>query len=385
MKKFILPAIILTATPALAAVNCATLPSCSELGYTKSKTDCYKYTVCPFDTAKVACAEAPAVGDIKYSLRSSNHDGWILCNGNQYSQSSYSKLYAVIGTGFCSVRNGGCSSGYFAVPDYRGFFLRGVSYPSTTTSYSTYTGSWNYSTTSPQKQGIPDIYGYVNNIDDEMMNGYSGAFYTGSSSGYDATSDLSGGCKSLYFDASRYNSIYGASSHVTPVNTAVYAYMYAGRVDSSAASAATTAASCVKGNYLYTDGTCSSSYTSSKTVKGIVSSVSNSTSYTYVQYVRGGVSYSSSGTSASTTCTNSGEWLASYSDWKTLPTNIPTSQSVVRSVQSGKYYWSYTSTKYYCSSQTSCSSSSTAGSSSDSTGGAYYPYYYCYGYMYFAK
>ena len=240
MKKFILPAIILTATPALAAVNCATLPSCSELGYTKSKTDCYKYTVCPFDTAKVACAEAPAVGDIKYSLRSSNHDGWILCNGNQYSQSSYSKLYAVIGTGFCSVRSGGCSSGYFAVPDYRGFFLRGISYASTTTSYSSYSNSWNYSTTSPQKQGLPNIYGswyqtiHTNNNRNDVNNTYvSGAINAGSSTGTIShrmpDEKTNAWQRQLSFDASRYNSIYGAQSGVIPGNYAAYIFIYAGK------------------------------------------------------------------------------------------------------------------------------------------------------------
>ena len=229
MKKFILPAILLTATPALAAVNCATLPSCSELGYTKSKTDCYKYTVCPFDTAKVACAEAPAVGDIKYSLRSSNHDGWILCNGNQYSQSSYSRLYAVIGTGFCSIRSGGCSSGYFAVPDYRGFFLRGISYPSTTSSYSSYSNSWNYSTTSPQKQGLPNIYGTYSDIQSQgtTTKSASGAFSITKIS----TGNQGGGSPTykLTFDASRYNSIYGAQSGVIPGNYAAYIFIYAGQ------------------------------------------------------------------------------------------------------------------------------------------------------------
>ena len=231
MKKFILPAILLTATPALAAVNCATLPSCSELGYTKSKTDCYKYTVCPFDTAKVACAEAPAVGDIKYSLRSSNHDGWILCNGNQYSQSSYSRLYAVIGTGFCSIRSGGCSSGYFAVPDYRGFFLRGISYPSTTSSYSSYSNSWNYSTTSPQKQGLPNITGNFNG--DQLQDGAataSGAFYTGGASARTTPGSKGDSSQGGYsFSASRYNSIYGAQSGVIPGNYAAYIFIYAGQ------------------------------------------------------------------------------------------------------------------------------------------------------------
>ena len=64
-----------------------------------------------------------------------------------------------------------------------------------------------------------------------------------------------------YFDASKSNPIYGASSHVTPVNTAVYAYIYAGKVNKDGGNP--NLASCSSGQYYYADGTCSSSFNSS--------------------------------------------------------------------------------------------------------------------------
>ena len=46
---------------------------------------------------------------------------WLLCNGGDYSTSTYSDLYAVIGTVF------GTSGSNFKVPDFRTFFPVGVS------------------------------------------------------------------------------------------------------------------------------------------------------------------------------------------------------------------------------------------------------------------
>lgn len=356
--------LVFAAFPAFAAIDCAVLPTCDELGYSDAIAMCPgKYLVCPFDKTKGACQHDAKFGQVGYFIKNPGK-GWLKCDGYYYSKNQYPDLFAEIGTII------GGSGNLFRVPDYGGDFLR---------VYGGNSGSLNQR----QKEGLPNIYGRFTGNTDDGDGYFSGAFYI--SSGTNTGANGGSGPGVIGFDASRSNSIYGASSHVTPVNTAVYAYMYAGKVDSSATSAATTAASCVKGNYIYTDGTCSSSYTSSKTVKGIVNSVSNYTTYTYVQYIRGGVSATSNGSNASDMCSNSGEWLASNYDWKSLPTNISTSQSVVRSVQSGKYYWNYSTSKYYCSSQTSCAASTTAGSSSDSSGGAYYPFYYCYGYMYFAK
>lgn len=52
-------------------------------------------------------------------------------------------------------------------------------------------------------------------LDDQMAN-YSGAFSSGGSFAYDATSTSSGGGWKLKFDASMSNDIYGASDIVQP-------------------------------------------------------------------------------------------------------------------------------------------------------------------------
>ena len=138
MKKFLLTAMaLLFPCGANAADTCTAAPSCASLGYSQTASQCSgSYVACPFDTSKVACfTGAPRVGDLKYSLYSSNHNGWLKCDGTQYSQTAYPKLYALIGTKFChkytsktdtAYTTNNCKSGYFAVPDYRGFFLRGL-------------------------------------------------------------------------------------------------------------------------------------------------------------------------------------------------------------------------------------------------------------------
>lgn len=47
--------------------------------------------------------------------------GWSICDGSELSTSSYPELFAALGT--C---NGGNGNSYFNIPDYQGYFLRGV-------------------------------------------------------------------------------------------------------------------------------------------------------------------------------------------------------------------------------------------------------------------
>ena len=110
-------AVLLVTAAEASAQTCTTAPSCSELGYTKSASQCSGKTMlyCPFDKTKVFCedgsscdslgftdivSECPgsyvkcptdatkgkcdfeaSPGDLKYSLRTSDHNGWLLCNG----------------------------------------------------------------------------------------------------------------------------------------------------------------------------------------------------------------------------------------------------------------------------------------------------------------
>ena len=147
------------------------------------------------------------IGDIKSSVRSSNHGNWFLCNGQAISRTSYATLFGIIGTNFGE----GDGTTTFNLPDYRGKFLRGLGGDSAADIYTT------------QAEGLPNIEGEFSCGGMSIgTQGYTatGAFthisnpYTGSD-GYHLNST------GLGFDASASNAIYGSSEHVTPVNMAI--------------------------------------------------------------------------------------------------------------------------------------------------------------------
>ena len=60
-------------------------------------------------------------------------DGWLLCDGTAYSQTTYAALYSVLSTTYNTQTDpttgaawAAPAGGNFRVPDYRGSFLRGV-------------------------------------------------------------------------------------------------------------------------------------------------------------------------------------------------------------------------------------------------------------------
>ena len=61
----------------------------------------------------------PEIGDIKQSAHSSNHNGWLKCDGSALSRTTYADLFAIIGTNF-GVGNGTTT---FNLPDARGRVL----------------------------------------------------------------------------------------------------------------------------------------------------------------------------------------------------------------------------------------------------------------------
>lgn len=68
MKKILFLSMLCTASSAFAAIDCATPPSCSNLGFTDASTSCSNYVKCPFDQTKVRCLpEIAKAGDILYS------------------------------------------------------------------------------------------------------------------------------------------------------------------------------------------------------------------------------------------------------------------------------------------------------------------------------
>lgn len=148
------------------------------------------------------------VGDIKTSLKSSNHDNWFLCNGQAVSRTAYAKLFELIGTNF----GNGDGSTTFNLPDYRGKFLRGLGGDSANSLYEV------------QNEGLPNITGSISNI--SVYSGdnpaVSGAISYQNQGRSDATSgSFNKVYGSINFNANSANNIYGASTHVTPINQAV--------------------------------------------------------------------------------------------------------------------------------------------------------------------
>ena len=261
MKKLILSCSLMALTlPAYAAdtINCATLPTCSELGYTEKASNCVgKKTLCPFDKTKATCIDSPQVGDLKYSLYSKNHDGWLRCDGKQYNIDDYQKLYDVIGTNFCRTfssrtdkgTTGKCDSGIFAVPDYRGFFLRGYasvnsyavdkysssSYCSNALYYkgnyinhsgSSFCSGYGDSLYIPQYERLPNITGKAPYAaPSSYQDNVGGALYDSPVAGSGQVDQKNS--YGIRFDASRSNVIYNGS-HVVPANYAAYIFIYAG-------------------------------------------------------------------------------------------------------------------------------------------------------------
>lgn len=55
------------------------------------------------------------IGDYKYSARSNDHLGWLICNGRSLLRSEYPALFQVVGTSF-----GNTNTNDFYLPDFRG-------------------------------------------------------------------------------------------------------------------------------------------------------------------------------------------------------------------------------------------------------------------------
>ncbi len=144
-----------------------------------------------------------SIGDIKASVQKSNHKNWLLCNGQAISRTTYADLFSVIGTKYGS----GDGTTTFNVPDYRGKFLRGLGGNSANDMHIT------------QNEGLPNITGGPMHVNSYGSSGTSGAL-TFTTTG--ASHNDSGGTGfDMYFNAGNSNAIYGASTHVTPINQAV--------------------------------------------------------------------------------------------------------------------------------------------------------------------
>ena len=353
---------LLTATSAYAAINCATPPTCAELGYTDTVANCSGDSIkCPFDTTVGKCLSAgPTVGQIGYFPKEITNTKWIKCDGRYLNRYGYPELYEFLGRTFGGVDD------LFKVPDYSGDFVR------------VYKSGLTQATNVRQLEGLPNIYGHFG------LNGKTSAdevlfSKVTMSTNYEGIGNGDYTKTAVRFDASKYNPIYGANVHVTPVNTAVYAYIYAGKVDTAKSSIKDLPKDCQTNYYYYQDGTCSQTRNTSKGLKGIVRYVSKGSSSSYVQYVTGGSTRASTYENANASCAmnyQGGIVVAPSVAAEYIGSKVTSATGDVSPVSTSKTYWGVSSNIYTCSSTTSCSPSGTP------TSGTYY-YFYCQGQDYF--
>lgn len=117
-------------------VFCRQTKSCEELGYDKTTTQCSgkKTFVCPGDASKVSCDSGAMVGEIRLWAGSSIPKGWLKCEGQSLSSSTYKELYNAIGTAY------GGNSKNFYLPNFKGRVPVGVGY-ATSSAYTYSRGS----------------------------------------------------------------------------------------------------------------------------------------------------------------------------------------------------------------------------------------------------
>ena len=146
------------------------------------------------------------IGDIKASVKDTNHDNWFLCDGQEVSRITYASLFEIIGTNFGE----GDGVTTFNLPDYRGKFLRGLGGNSAADIYTA------------QEESLPNITGFVGYVPFKSTTS-EGALSSKSSSGsqnFSASGSTNRPFRSIDLDASASNSIY-SGEHVTPENYAV--------------------------------------------------------------------------------------------------------------------------------------------------------------------
>jgi len=112
------------------------------------------------------------IGDIKYSCKSVDHDGWLKCTGSAISRSDYADLFSVIGTAFGS----GDGTTTFNLPDARGRVLGAIGTGAglTARSLGDTVGTETHTLTTGEipshNHGVTDpghTHSYVNNVNDQ--------------------------------------------------------------------------------------------------------------------------------------------------------------------------------------------------------------------------
>lgn len=144
------------------------------------------------------------VGEIKLFPVDTPPAHTLVCNGAELSIAAYPELYAVIGTKY-----GGNGTTTFRLPKAEDVI---------------YAAGANHAVGEAISEGLPEIQGTIGGQMSPVDNGFSGAYepttpgrYYGSNNGTDIAA------LTVYFKASRANSLYGASRHVTPAGIALLA------------------------------------------------------------------------------------------------------------------------------------------------------------------
>ena len=130
----------------------------------------------------------------------SNIDGFLLCDGAEISRTDYAALFAKIGTTF----GVGDDETTFNLPDYRGYFLRGLG------------GNSEIDFATIQEDAIRNIVGHFDGNTDDGSQYKTGPFYKYSAASSGANG--SGGEGVIGFDASR---VVPTAEENRPINKAI--------------------------------------------------------------------------------------------------------------------------------------------------------------------
>ena len=154
-----------------------------------------------------------AIGKIIMFAGNTAPEGTLYCNGAAISRTTYSELFAAIGTTY----GAGDGSTTFNVPDLRGRWIVGA--------------NETHAVASDITEGVPEITGRLDTLtgtgawlirtaagvfrktDNENTSGESGSELQSVKNTYRTNS--------VYFSASASNAIYGAQNHVTPASVAL--------------------------------------------------------------------------------------------------------------------------------------------------------------------